>query len=277
MMITHDVYRFINEQDAATTQLLIDRLELRAKNPTLTRLRDDYLDTLQLAPDAQVLDLGCGTGVIGRALAKRDGFSGRVVGVDHSQSLVDAARCLAAQEGLAERLEFHVGDAGALDYADGRFDAVIAHTLLSHAPNPLAVLKEAARVLNPCGRIAIFDGDFASRTYGCSDSELEQRIEDALLATMVNNPRIMRDLPRLLREAGLEIVDVTAHVHAEVGAGSYFLDSVEAYAPLLARNGMLSAEAVECWLAEQRLALAQGAFFAACNYYAYIVRRVKAR
>ena len=48
-------------------------------------------------------------------------------------------------------MEFRAGDSRKLDLADGAFDAVVAHTLLSHVDDPLAVVKEAARLVGPAG------------------------------------------------------------------------------------------------------------------------------
>jgi len=81
-MTAQDVYRFINDLDDATIQGLIERLEFRGIDPTFTKLRDAYLAEACLSPSAQILELGCGTGVVARAIAKREGFSGRITGVD---------------------------------------------------------------------------------------------------------------------------------------------------------------------------------------------------
>ncbi len=68
-------------------------------------------------------------------------------------------------------------------------------------------------------------------------------------------------------------METLADVVAEIGTGSYFVTFAETYAPLVSRAGLLPAEKVEVWLAEQRRALEQGTFFAACNYYTYLARR----
>ena len=51
------------------------------------------------------------------------------------------------------------------------------------------------------------------------------------------------------------------------------LDLAETYAPLAASNGQVSAAQVDAWLADQRRSAADGTFFAACNFYAYVARR----
>ena len=152
-------------------------------------------------------------------------------------------------------------------------DAVVAHTTMSHVTDPLRVLKEAARVLRVGGAFAAFDGDYASWTFGYSDHAIAKEMEDAFLAAVVSKPRVMRDMPRLLRDAGLRLVDVDAHVYADVGQSTFFLGVAESYAPLIARSGLAPADRVDAWLAELRSASEDGVFFAACNYYAYIATR----
>lgn len=272
-MSARDPYRFLNELEEATVQSLINRLESRGKEPTFAKLLDAYLDKLPLAPSVHVLDLGCGTGVAARTLARRKGFSGQVTGVDHGPVFVAAARRLAAEEGVSDKVKFQVGDAHALDYSDGSFDAVILHTLISHVSEPLTVLKEAARVVRPGGTVAIFDGDYSSLTYAYPDPELGELMDGGLVAAVFNNPRVMPSLPRWLRQVGLELAETLPHVYAEIGTGGYFKSFAETYAPLVSRAGLVSKEKVDIWLTEQRRAMEEGTFFAACNYYTYLARR----
>ena len=272
-MGARDAFEFINELDPATTEAFIARLEFRGQDPTFVGFREAYLARLALPPDAAVLDLGCGTGVLARALAARAGAGGRLVGVDQSPVLLAAARRLAEEEGVGARLDFRRGDAHRLDLPDGGFDAAIAHTLVSHATDPLAVLREAARVVRPGGWVAVFDGDYASWTFACADPALGKAMEEAIVAAVVSKPRVMRDLPRLLPQAGLTRAATLGFVYADVGRGAFFPGAAETYAPLVARAGLLPSEAVDRWLAEQRQTMAAGTFFAACNYYAHLATR----
>jgi ubiquinone/menaquinone biosynthesis C-methylase UbiE len=272
-MTARDAYEYINEQDEATVRSFVNRLEFRAKDPTFCRFRDDYLDRMQLASAAAVLDLGCGTGVVARALATREQCQGRITAIDQSPVLIEAARQFAAQEGVEDRIELRVGDVHALEFADASFDVVIAHTLVSHVRDPLTVLKEITRVVRPGGWVAVFDGDYASWTFGSSDPELGKAMEEAIIAAVVSKPRVMREMPRLMRDVGLERVETIGHVYADVGKGSFFPGAVEAYAPLVARAGHLPAKRVDAWIADQRRAMEDGVFFAACNFYAHLARR----
>ena len=272
-MVTHDAHCFINDLDASTVEGLIARLEFRGKDPTFTHMRDAYLAQLALPPTAHMLELGCGTGVVLRALAQQRDFSGRLIGVDQSPVLIAAARRLAAEEGVDQHIEFQVGDVHHLSVADRSCDAIIAHTLVSHVADPLMVLKEAARVIRPGGNVAIFDGDFASLTFAHPDPAFAKAMDEAMVATVFTNPRLMRDLPRLLQQVGLETMATTAYIYSEIGTGTFFAGFAETYAPLVQRASLMTARQVEDWLLEQRRAVEQHTFFAACNFYAYLTRR----
>lgn len=272
-MVARDPHRFVNELDKSAIDRLIARLESRSKDAVFTRLFDKYAARIDPGPSGTVLEVGCGTGATARALARRDVFTGKVVGVDQSVHFIQAARQFALDEGISRKIEFHVGDAHSLDFPDGSFDAVFAHTLISHVTDPAAVLREMVRVLRPGGTLAIFDGDYASMTYGHPDHELGHRMDAALVTASFNNPRIMRDLPRMMPGFGLKLQEAWGDAVVEVGSGSYFKSFVETYAPYITKAGLAPADTVDAWLAAQRQALADGTFFAACTYYTYLAQR----
>lgn len=273
-MTARDPHRFVNELDASAIDRLIARLENRAKDKVFTRLFDRYAPELVPGPDGRVLEVGCGTGATLRALVRRPDFKGRAVGVDQSPEFIAAARKFVAAEPFADRVEFGVGDAHSLDFPDASFDVVFAHTLISHVTDPLSVLREMARLVKPGGKLAIFDGDYASMTYALPDHELGQRLDAALVRASFNNPRIMRDLPRMMQDFGLRLESAWGEAVVEIGTGSYFKSFVETYAPYIVKAGLFPAEVVEPWLAAQLKAIENGTFFAACTYYTYITRRI---
>ena len=274
-MAARDPHRFANELDEAAIARLIQRLESRAKDAVFSRLLDRYATHLELPTSAKVLDVGCGTGAVLRTLARRTDFDGRLYGVDQCQPFVDAARDFADREGTAGRIEFRVGDAHQLDFPSEAFDAVIAHTVISHVSEPQKVLKEMTRLVRPDGIVVIFDGDYASLTYAFADHDFGHRMDVALANATFNNPRIMRDLPRLLPELGLTLDTAWGDAVTEIGAGSYFKSFAETYVPYVQASGALPPDAVQEWLKTQLHAIEQGTFFASCNYYTYLARPVR--
>lgn len=268
-----DIYRLSHSADEATLRVMADRLEFRATDAGYTALSQAYFARLPLAAARRVLALGCGTGVEVRALRRLAGPGTTIIGVDQSPQLVEAAQRLTAAEGLSDGVEYRVGDAHRLDVPADGFDIVLLHTLLSHVDDPLAILREAGRAVAPGGTIAVFDGDYASLTLAYPDTALARSIEDVLMKLLIANPRVMRDLPWLLREAGLALVEGSGTVYAEIGTGSFWAYLPEGYAGVLSRSGLLPQETIDAWRAHQALALREGAFFGASNFYTYLAKR----
>ncbi|MHB1085438.1 MAG: methyltransferase domain-containing protein [Thiobacillus sp.] len=272
-MAAHDPHRFVNELDDLSRECLIARLENRALDEVFARLLNNYVVRLALPPTARVLEVGCGSGAMLRSLARREDFTGTAIGVDQCSHFIDAARKFAQVEKVDHRLVFQVGDAHRLDFPSATFDAVIAHTLISHVTEPAAVLREMARVVRPGGTIVIFDGDYASLTYAFPDHVFGHQMDVALACATFNNPRVMRDLPRLLPELGLRLMAAWGDAVVEIGYGSYFKSFAETYVPFVIGAGLLPMRAVEAWLDEQRQAMENGTFFATCNYYTFLACR----
>jgi ubiquinone/menaquinone biosynthesis C-methylase UbiE len=254
-------------------EALAVRFEARGKHPLFAEMLQTYLHAMEIGRADTVLDMGCGTGLAARAIAQRAGFSGKVIGLDLSSYLVAIAERLARDEGIAERTEFQTGDTHTLQYADGSFDAVVAHTLLSHVEEPFSVIKEAARVLKHGGMLGLFDGDYASLTFDHADAIQGKSYDEALVHAVVTNPRVMRQMPRLLREAGFELVTSFAYVLAEIGRADFWSSAIEAYRRLIPRAGVMTTDEADAWAAALRRDSEAGVFFGSSNYYAYVARR----
>jgi ArsR family transcriptional regulator len=123
------------------------------------RMRDELFGAgvglpalLALLPrDWIVADLGCGTGATVDVLAPH---VGRVIGVDGSDEMLAAARQRTAAR---TNVELRAGSLESLPLDDDAVDAAILTLVLHHVPSPPVVLREAARVLRPDGRLLIID------------------------------------------------------------------------------------------------------------------------
>lgn len=260
--------------DDPMLEALVVRFEARGKHPRFSAMLHEYLGAMDIAASAKVLDIGCGTGLAARAIARRPGFAGSITGIDLSPYLVAAAQRLAGEDGIAERVDFVTGDVHTLAFPESSVDAVVAHTLLSHVDDPLSVLTEAARVVKPGGTIGVFDGDYASLTFGHADPDRGKAYDEAVINALVTNPRVMRQLPRLLRAAGLELRTCFAYVLSEAGAANFWSSAIEAYRKLIPKSGVMSEDEANAWAAALRADSDAHAFFGSCNYYAYVARRL---
>lgn len=268
-----DVYRVTAELDDPTLDVMIARLETRGRQPRFVQMMREYLDAMAIVRAGSVLDLGCGTGVVSRAIAALEGFAGRVLGIDISPYLVAAAERFAQQEGIAHAVEFRCGDSRGLSFADGAFDAAVAHTLLSHVQDPLAVLREIARVVRSGGKVGIFDGDYASMTFGSDDPEQGRADDEAIAAAIVTQPRVMRQMPQLLRDAGLRLERSFPYLVADIGRADFFAPTLQSFLKLLPKAGAMSERRVQDFVAAMTRRSDQGVFFGACNFYGYVATR----
>jgi ubiquinone/menaquinone biosynthesis C-methylase UbiE len=270
-----DPFRITDKLEDVLLDVMVSRLEVRGRHWFFQKVLREYLDAMDIDSATTVLDMGCGTGVAARTIARRADFSGRVTGIDLSPYLVNAAKRLADEEGLGGRVEFRSGDTRELDIHDGSFDAVVAHTLVSHVQEPLSVIKEAGRVVKPGGLIAIFDGDYASMTFALDDPVQSKKYDEALINAVVTSPRVMRQMPRLLRQAGLEMVRTFPYTMAEVGKGDFWLSAIDSFEKLAPKSGAMTEADATSWANALHRASDDGVFFGASNYYTYIARRPK--
>jgi SAM-dependent methyltransferase len=109
-----------------------------------------FVRHLAIRPGMRVLDVACGTGNSAIELARRGGV---VTGVDIASNLLAQARERFVAEGV--RARFDEGDAEQLPYRDESFDVVVSMFGAMFAPRPRMVVREAARVLEPGGTLAM--------------------------------------------------------------------------------------------------------------------------
>jgi len=112
----------------------------------------DWIDGLGLPPGAQVLEVGCGAGLLAIDLARR-GL--RVECIDVVPAMVELAEREATAAGFAARVRPCIGDAHALRFERGAFDVVVALGVLPYLHSPAVALREIARVLAPGGHVVL--------------------------------------------------------------------------------------------------------------------------
>ncbi len=242
-----DVWSMVRELDAATRERLAEVLETRGADPQQQAMRRSFLADIAFPPRARVLEVGCGTGVLSRALAQWPEIDA-VIGVDTAPSLLDKARELAAD---LPNLAFHEADGRSLPFEAGAFDVVIFDSTLSHVAQPEGALAEAFRVLRPTGWLGLFDGDYATTTVALGDHDPLQACVDAMLANSVHDRWLVRRLPALVRACGFEVASFRSHGFVDT-AGGYMVTIVERGADILRNLGQIDEDLTAALKTEAR-------------------------
>ena len=167
-----------------------------------------------------LLDLGSGGGIDVFIASQKVGPTGRAVGIDMTDEMLDLARKSADEMGL-ENVEFRKGDIEDLPFEESEFDVIISNCVINLAPNKDKVFSEAYRVLKPGGRIAVSD----IVTLGEMPEEMKSNMDS--WASCVSGAIEANLYLDKLRNAGFTDVKIVS----QRGSGFVFSAEVEGYKP----------------------------------------------
>jgi SAM-dependent methyltransferase len=129
-------------------------LEARGRSAGYLGVVRNLIEEARVKPGDTILDVGCGTGVLDRWLARRTGGANPIVASDIHRALLREAMLLAREEHLEDVIRFQPGNAEALPFRHGTFDVVLSATVMELLDAD-RMLHEMIRVSKPGGRIAI--------------------------------------------------------------------------------------------------------------------------
>lgn len=197
----------------------------------------------------RVLDVGCGPGSITLGLAQAVA-PGEVLAVDLSSDVLEEARSLAAEQGVAH-VRFERGDVHDLACADESFDVVYAHQVLQHLADPVHALREVKRMLVRGGIAAVRDSDYGTCTWSPPDERLARWLQVYHAVASANGAEADagRYLHGWLLRAGFDDIRLSGTTWTFPG-----YDSVEAWATSWADRTIgsnLAAKALEYGIASR--------------------------
>jgi ubiquinone/menaquinone biosynthesis C-methylase UbiE len=225
------------------------------KNPGIIASKPIIIAGLKLTGSETVLDVGCGLGDDAFELARLVGSGGRVVGVDVSENMITTACDRAAVQKLA--VEFEVGDAQALRFADATFDACRTERMLMHVPDADRAFAEMVRVIRRGGRLSVFDFDWETQIVDSPYKETTRLITRSFCDSFKNG-WIGRRLPRLFKQHGMKNISVTPQT---IMIGYPFLELLlGGHLTRAQQAGVLSADDTERWWTHLREAHEAGTF-----------------
>lgn len=143
-----------------------------------------------------ILDLGSGAGFDCFLAAKKVGSSGKVIGVDMTEEMIEKAKKIADQYGY-RNVEFRFGDIENLPIEDNSIDVIISNCVINLAPDKLKVFKEANRVLKKTGKM------FVSDIVLLEELTDEQKNDPELVAECVGGALLKENYLKIIKKAGL--------------------------------------------------------------------------
>ena len=184
--------------------------ESRGADASYRRALRGMLDDAGAGPNDHLLEVGCGSGVISRWLAREQLCATPIVSVDLNPFLLNEARSLSEAEGLGDAIIFDQGNAEELPYANNRFDLVLSVTVIEECDADKAI-TEMIRIVKPGGRVMIkvracdmplfwnipVDPEVKAKAEtpirqvapaGCADASLMRRMQAAGLTKVVTYP-----------------------------------------------------------------------------------------
>ena len=165
----------------------------------------------RVCPSAEVLSVGCGPGVILRAVANLDP-SIRATGIDISGDRLQQA---AEKNRENTRVQFVCGDAQSLEFQSNSFDLVYCRMLLQYLKEKERAVREMARVCKPGGTVLLQDLDGQLLWHYPENPAVQQTLEKVVAALGITgfDPFVGRKLFWLARNAGLTNIEVQAECY----------------------------------------------------------------
>jgi arsenite methyltransferase len=215
-----------------------------------------------------VLDLGSGPGLLATGMARDVGPTGRVCGIDISDSMLALARGRTVPTGSAP-VEYRHGGVDAVPYPDGSFDVVVSTQVLEYVTDIPAALAEVSRVLRPGGRLLILDTDWDSIVWHSTDPARMRRILQTWEQHLAD-PFLPRTLGRELRRAGFDVAPPRVLPLLNVGyePATYSGGLIPIIARFVVGRDGWTADDVDAWIDDLRSLGAD--YFFGLNRYVFL-------
>ena len=247
-----------------------ERLEAVYLGPDVVAQRNDTIQRIAIQEGERVLDIGSGPGYLAAAVADQTGPTGKVIGVDISQQMVDRA----SQRNQRGWLIYQCADAAALPFADNHFDVVVSTQVAEYVPDIEAFSSEVFRVLKPGGRGLILATDWEGV---CWHSENPDRMEKVLKAFGPHcaDSKLPRTLTARLRKAGLVVDDVSYFpiVNVDRDEGCYGEGVVSFIVAYVKGQNTVPDDELHAWADEQASLNDRGEHFFSTGRFSFSVSK----
>jgi arsenite methyltransferase len=235
--------------------------------PEIIKQRSRTLDAMALQAGEQVLDAGCGTGLLLEQMSQSIGDNGRAVGVDFSPDMLEVAdqRC----QGLSN-VELQQGSVESLDFESESFDVVSCTQTLLYVKQVETALAEIHRVLKPHGRVAILETDWRGVVFNSQDNAMTRRILDAW-DEAVESPNLPVKIGKLLRQLNFSAIKVEAIpiINTSFAENNFSSSMLEWFTKNALKKAAISQQESDQWLQQVQQLAQQNAYFFCVNRFLF--------
>ena len=249
-----------NEQESKRT-------EQAYLSPEIVRQRTRTFEVINPQDGEQIVDVGCGPGLLAHELAAAVGTKGRIIGVDSSAPMIELAENRCAQLSNVEFVESDVTD---LAIADASADVVTCIQVLLYVADVEKALDEMSRVLKPGGRVIIMETDWRSTVLNSHDGVLTEKIIEAW-DKAVPSPRLPARLGPLLRQRGFTSIQAEAIplLSTDCTPDGYSMTMMTQCAEAACEQGLITESAAQDWLEDLARMGAEDAYFFCVNRFLF--------
>lgn len=180
------------------------------------QIKQRSYELLQIKPDSQVLDVGCGPAIDTLPMSKFIGEKGRIVGVDYDPVMIEAANQELVKSKITKNIQHIQGNVFSLPFQDGEFDRIHLERffqVFSKKANT-EIFSELDRVLKSKGRMVIVDMDMATLSINFSDNEFERKIISHFGLKMRPNGFAGRQLNEIVKMDNYQEIKIEFMTHS---------------------------------------------------------------
>ena len=166
-----------------------------------------------------VLDLGSGAGIDVFIAARHVGMTGKVIGVDMTEAMIEKAK-VNAKKINATNVEFRLGEIEALPVQDNSVDRVISNCVINLVPNKKNAFQEIYRVMNPGGKFTVSDIVVDGAI------SIEERNDAALWAGCISGAIDRKEYIDIIRKAGFKNIEIVSEKNYDYRLDNARLSSI---------------------------------------------------
>lgn len=244
--------------DETDSEDFIERLDKMHTLDAFRTYKRQSFEALRPAEGSTIVEIGCGTGEDAARLAQACPGS-KIIGTDLSEAMIAEAT---RRYGGLPNLEFMQSSADRLPFDSESVDAIRVDRVLIHVPDPQAAIEEMLRILKPGGRLVISEPDMSGCWVSTEHAAASAAIARAIAGSCLH-PFIPRDIGVMLRDLQLDEVE-----HSAVALVSNDFETINHACQFglvvegVKKAGMMPADAMDAWWADQQQRVAEGRFCA---------------